>query len=171
MNKLHKCSVIACACIVFSRAALAECTIAEEVKALDPVEVGFCESDAVFLGVVDARMETIRAFRPEGSEQTKHFRTEKSTVKVGKIFKGTLPEKVTMSSELYDKQGAFSFEREKEYVVFARRLATDEYAGASAACSVQPTLTVADARKVIERLERHQNGSKKIDCTNISAKQ
>lgn len=149
----------------------AECTISEESKLLDPVEVGFCESDAVFVGVVEHRLETVRAYREEGSDRTKHFRTEVSTVQVGQRYKGNPADKVTMSSDLYDKKGAFSFELQKKYVVFAKRLAAEgEYAGASAACSVQPTVLIQDAAKVIERLEQHRKGTKPIDCNSIAAK-
>lgn len=155
-----------------SNAALAECTISERSKQLDPVEVGFCESDAVFVGKVDARMETVRAFTPEGATTTKHYRIETSTVRVLDAFKGKLPEKVSMVADLYDKKsGAFSFENGKEYLIFAKRLPTEnEYAGASAACSVQPTLPLADATEVRERLEQHRKGTKKIDCEKIREK-
>jgi hypothetical protein len=149
----------------------AECVIPEESKKLDPVEVGFCESDAVFVGKVEGRMETIRAYRDEGSEQTKHFRTELSTVAVVKSFKGELTDKVTMSSELYDKKGAFSFQRENEYLVFAKKVPNrSEYAGASAACSVQPTVLVAAAEAALKQLNDHRSGRKKIDCKNIRPK-
>jgi hypothetical protein len=159
------------ACALVSQS-FAECTIPEETKQLDPVEVGFCESDAVFIGTVEGRMETIRAFRPEGTEVTKHFRTEISTVKVSQTFKAKVPDKVTMSSELYDKKGAFSFTRGNQYLIFAKRLAGEnEYAGASAACSVQPTTLVDDAAGAIEQLKAHQSGRKKIDCKNIRPKQ
>lgn len=111
----------------------AECSIDEDARKLDPVEVGFCESDAVFIGKVDARLETIRAYTAEGSNRTEHYRIETSTVRVLDQFKGKLPEKVSMIADLYDKQsGAFSFENGKEYLVFAKRLSNDnEYAGAS----------------------------------------
>ena len=157
-----------CAAVIASQAAIGECTIAEESKRLDPVEVGFCESDAVFVGTVENRVETIRAFRPEGSEQTKHYRIEISTVKVGESYKGAKDAKATMSADLYDKKsGAFSFALGNDYLVFAKRLPTGEYAGASAACSVQPTLAKADAAQVLEQLEQHRKGTKKIDCKNI----
>jgi hypothetical protein len=149
----------------------AECVIAEESKQLDPVEVGFCESEAVFVGKVEGRMETIRAYREEGSERTKHFRTELSTVAVVKTYKGELADKVTMSSELYDKKGAFSFQRENEYLVFAKKMPNaNEYAGASAACSVQPTTLVAAAAAALKQLDDHKSGRKKIDCKNIRPK-
>jgi hypothetical protein len=170
MNKTSSLGFTALACVMFARLTFAECTIAEEAKLLDPVEVGFCESDAVFVGTVGTRVETIRAYREEGTDRTKHYRIEVSTVQVGKGYKGTLPDKVTMTSDLYDKQGPFSFKLEEEYLVFAKRLPNDEYAGASAACSVQPTLPIAAAQKAIEQLEQHRKGSKKIDCKNIRAK-
>jgi hypothetical protein len=148
-----------------------ECAIAEESRQLDPVEVGFCESDAVFVGKVEGRMETIRAYRDEGSEQTKHFRTELSTVAVVKSYKGELTDKVTMSSELYDKKGAFSFQRENEYLIFAKKAPNaNEYAGASAACSVQPTVLIAAAEAALKQLDDHKSGRKKIDCKNIRPK-
>jgi hypothetical protein len=58
-----------------------------------------------------------------------------------------------------------------DYLVFGKRVpGKDEYAGTSAACSVQPTLPLADAKDVIERLEQHRKGAKKIDCKNIRKK-
>lgn len=148
---------------------LAECAIAAELKGLDPVEVGFCESDAVFIGKVAARLETIRAYTAEGSNRTEHYRTETSTVRVLDTFKGKLPEKVSMIADLYDKQsGAFSFENGKEYLVFAKRLSNDnEYAGASERCSVQPTLPLQAAAEAIEQLKRHLSGARTIDCNRI----
>ncbi|HEY8539459.1 MAG TPA: hypothetical protein VIL28_11380 [Steroidobacteraceae bacterium] len=160
-------------CAAWTQLGQAECTIAEEVKHLDPVEVGFCESDAVFIGKVDARLETIRAYTAEGSNRTEHYRIERSTVRVLDQFKGELPEKVSMIADLYDKKsGAFSFENGKEYLVFAKRLSNDnEYAGASERCSVQPTLPLHAAAKAIEQLKLHRSGTKKIDCRNLRAKQ
>jgi len=159
------------ACLALSQQAFAACEIAEESKQLDPVEVGFCKADAVFTGKVQQRLETIRAFRPEGEETTKHFRIQQSTVGVVKSYKDKVPAKVLMIADLYDKQGAFSFEPEKEYLVFAKKLpAENEYAGASAACSVQPTLLLVEASKVLEQLEQHKKGRKKIDCKNIRPK-
>jgi len=167
MNKIPWCGVVAMGCLL-SQSLRAECAIAEESKLLDPVEVGFCESDAVFVGKVESRVETIRAYREEGSERTKHYRIEVSTVKVDKQYKGSSPEKVTMNADLYDKKtGAFSFELTKEYLVFAKRLPLDAYAGASAACSVQPTLPLADAKQALDQLEQHRKGTKKIDCKNM----
>ena len=165
-------AAIAIACVSVSYGVHAECKIEEAAKQHDPVEVGFCESDAVFVGKVDARMETIRAYTEEGTAKTKHYRIETSTVRVVDTYKGKLPEKVTMVADLYDKKsGAFSFENGKEYLVFAKRLpAEGEYAGASAACSVQPTVLLADAQQLRDRLERHRKGTNKIDCAKIGAK-
>jgi len=161
-----------CASFALSHAGLAECTIAEDAKRLDPVEAGFCESDAVFVGKVENRVETIRAYREEGTDRTKHYRIEVSTVKIGESYKGAKDAKVTMTSDLYDKKtGAFSFQLENEYLVFAKRLPSGEYAGATTACSVQPTLPIADAKRALERLEQHRKGTKKIDCQNIRAKE
>jgi hypothetical protein len=160
--------VAICLGLTVSRLAASECAIAEESKLLDPVEVGFCESDAVFVGKVENRVETIRAYREEGSDRTKHYRLEVSTIKLDKQYKGSLPEKVTMNADLYDKKtGAFSFELTKEYLVFAKRLPAGEYAGASAMCSVQPTLPLADAKHALDQLEQHRKGTKKIDCKNM----
>lgn len=164
--------VIMAACVTALPAISAECTITEDAQRLDPVAVGFCESDAVFVGKVDARFETVRAFTPDGEAKTKHYRIETSTIRVLDSYKNELPSKVAMIADLYDKKsGAFSFENGKEYLVFAKRLAGEnEYAGASAACSVQPTMLLADARQVRERLDQHRKGIKKIDCKNIAAK-
>jgi hypothetical protein len=162
--------IAASTALAFSHVTAAECSIPEQAKMLDPVEVGFCESDAVFVGVVEGRMETIRAYREEGSDRTKHYRLEIGTVRVTKSYKDKLPEKITTNADLYDKKGAFSFEREKEYLVFAKRLPAGEYAGASAACSVQPTVPLTDATKILEQLDRHVKGSQKIDCKNIRVK-
>jgi hypothetical protein len=161
-----------CASFALSQAAAAECTIAEESKRLDPVEAGFCESDAVFVGKVENRVETIRAYREEGTDRTKHYRVEVSTMTVGKDYKDMKDGKVTMTADLYDKKtGAFSFKLEDEYLVFAKRLPSGEFAGATSACSVQPTLPIADAKQALERLEQHRKGTKKIDCKNIRAKE
>jgi hypothetical protein len=46
MNRA-KVSGIGVVVFAFSGAVLAECSISEESKALDPVEAGFCESDTV----------------------------------------------------------------------------------------------------------------------------
>jgi hypothetical protein len=172
MARIHNwIAAIALTCVT-SAVISAECTIAEASKALDPVEVGFCESDAVFVAKVEGRLETIRAFRPEGSERTVHYLTERATARVLKSFKGKVPDKLTMVADLYDKKaGAFSFRRDNEYLIFAKRLpGEDEYAGATAACSVQPTLLVAEATDALAQLEQHRKGSKKIDCEKIRFK-
>lgn len=163
---------IALTCSILPLHASAECVIAAEKKLLDPVEVGYCESDAVFVAKGEGRIETIRAFRPEGAERTAHYRIERSTLRVSDSYKGKTAETVTMIADLYDKQaGAYSFERGKEYLVFARQLpGENEYAGASAACSVQPTLVLADATKALEQLEEHRKGRRKIDCKKIRAR-
>ena len=148
----------------------AECTIDAAARSLDPVEVGFCESDAVFVGKVANRMQTARAYREEGSEQTKHYLIETSTVETGNQFKGTVANKVILTANLYDKQGAFSFALGKEYLIFAKRLPSGEYAGASTACSVQPTVKAEEAASALEQLERHAKGKQKIDCKNIRPK-
>jgi hypothetical protein len=170
MKKLIGCiAALACA----NGALAAECSIAEETKALDPVEVGFCQSDAVFVGKVSKRFETIRAFTEEGSERTKHFSIELSTVDVAKSFKGAKPaDKLTMTTNLYDKKtGAYSFKMQQEYLVFAKRVqGKDEWEGASANCSVQPSLPLAEAKSVLDQLEQHRKGTKKIDCAKIRKK-
>jgi len=149
----------------------AECSIPEEAKQADPIEYAFCQSDAVFVGKVDGRLETVRAYRAEGSDRTQHFRVEKSTLVPAKTFKGDLAGKLTFTADLYDKKaGAFSFEQGKEYLVFAKRLPDGEYEGASAACSVQPTMLVAAAEKGLKRLEDHRSGRAKIDCKKLSPK-
>jgi hypothetical protein len=160
------------ACSVVSQNASAECVIAAEQKLLDPVEVGYCESDAIFVAKAEGKIETVRAFRPEGSERTAHYRIERSTLRVSNSYKGKLPDTVTMITDLYDKSAsAYSFERDKEYLVFAKRLAGEnEYASASATCSVQPTVQIADASQALEQLEQHRKGRKKVDCKNIRAK-
>lgn len=167
-------TLIGCiAALACSNAALAaECTIAEETKALDPVEVGFCQSDAVFVGKVSKRFETIRAYTEEGSERTKHYSIELSTVDVAKNFKGATADKLTMTANLYDKKtGAYSFKMQQEYLIFAKRVqGKDEYEGASAACSVQPSLPIAEAKAAIEQLEQHRSGKRRIDCGNIRKK-
>jgi len=152
-------------------AGAAECSIPEEAKQVDPVEYGFCEADAVFIGKVEERLETIRAYRAEGSDRTQHFRIEKSTLVPSKTFKGDLAKKLTFTADLYDKKtGTFSFERGKEYLVFAKRLADGEYTGASAACSVQPTVLVETADTARQRLEDHRSGKSKIDCKKLAPK-
>jgi hypothetical protein len=160
------------ACMGIGQHALAECPLSEKTLQLDPIEVGFCESDAVFVGKVEQIVETIRAYTEEGTDRTKHFDTQRTTIRILDGRKGTLPEKVTMLSELYDKDRAYVFESGKTYLVFAKRLAgEDEYAGANAKCSVQPTLKIEQADSVLKRLEQHQKGSRKIDCKNIHPKE
>lgn len=162
--------IAALACSNFALAA--ECTIAEETKALDPVEVGFCQSDAVFVGKVNNRIETIRAFRAEGSERTGHYRLEVNTIDVVKSFKGPAKGELTLTSDLYDKKtGAYTFKLTQEYLIFAKRVeGKDEYEGATATCSVQPTLLLADAKAALDQLEQHRKGKKKIDCAKIRPK-
>ena len=152
--------------------AFAACMIAEEAKKLDPVEVGFCEADAVFIGKVEQKIETSRAYTEPGSDRTKHFSTQNSRVKVAGRIKGDLPDKVTMISELYDKDRAYEFELTKTYLIFAKKLpGIDEYAGATAACSVQSTLAVDAAKNVIQQLEDHKKGRKVIDCGHLRPKE
>jgi hypothetical protein len=156
----------------FTQTALADCTIAEEAKKLDPVEVAFCESDVVLTGNVQIAMETIRAFTEEGSAVTKHFRIQRSTVLVQDRFKGVAADKITMVGDLYKKENSFLFSTGKAYLIFAKRLPEDEeYSTANAACTVQPTLLIADAKAALAKLEQHKSGSQKIDCQNIRAKQ
>ena len=149
----------------------AECEIKEAAKQLDAVEVGFCESDAVFVGVSEGAIETMGGLTGETGKE-KHFRTQRSTLRIVEVYKGDLPEKATLIANLYDKQGAFVFSYGKKYLVFAKKLSGDnEYAGASAACSVQPTLLIEQAEQALQRLQQHRSGAKPIDCANISAKQ
>jgi hypothetical protein len=125
----------------------------------------------VFIGKVEQRLETVRAFRPEGSEKTSHFKAEHSTVKVSASYKGELPESVKMIANLYVPDSAYSFQITKEYLIFAKKLPeANEYSGASAACSVQPTVPLKDAKKAIAKLEAHKNGKKTIDCAAIRSK-
>jgi hypothetical protein len=151
--------------LAFFEGASAECAISEEMKKLDPIEVGYCESDAVFIGKVEQKIETIRAYTEPGSDRTKHFATQRSTVGVQNRFKGEPADTVTLISELYDKDRAFEFENLKTYVIFAKKLgAGNEYAGASAKCSVQPTVVVDKAKSVIKQLEQIKKGARKVDC-------
>jgi hypothetical protein len=153
------------ACLALCDVSSAECAIAEEMKKLDPVEVGYCESDVVFIGKVEQKIDTIRAFTEPDSDRTKHFAIQRSTVRVQGRIKGELTDTVTMISELYDKDRAFEFENLKTYVIFGKKLATEgEYAGASAKCSIQPTVLVENAKSVIQRLERIKKGTRKVDC-------
>ena len=167
MHLRRHCLVFVISTTTWIIVAHAECAIDDAVRQFDPVEVGYCESDAVFIGEVVGRMETMRAFREEGTEVTKHFNTERSTMRVIKSFKGNAKDKVTMLAELYDKQGAYRFTSGNTYLVFAKRLSGEnEFAGASAACSVQPTLPIEDAEQVLKKLEQR----KKIDCAKIRSK-
>lgn len=172
MPKIHRWMAAATLMCAAGTAGAQECSIPEANKALDPVEVGFCESAAVFVARIEGRMETVRAFRPEGSERTMHYLTERAATRVLKSFKGKVPDKITMIADLYDKKaGAFSFRRDNEYLVFAKRLpGENEYAGASAACSVQPTLLMAEATQALEQLEQHRKGVNKIDCEKLRPK-
>jgi hypothetical protein len=155
-----------------SHQSLAACAFTEEAMKLDPVEVGFCESDAVFVAKVEGATETIGGVTEEGSPNTKHFDLQRSSLRVLDRYKGKLPDKVTMVADLYSKDGAYVFESGKTYLVFAKRLTgQNEYAGATAACALQPTLPVGDADKVLKQLERQRKGSKKIDCKNIRPKE
>lgn len=152
-------------------AASAECVISEDVKKLDPIEVGYCESDAIFVGKVEQKIETSRAYTDAESGQTKHFATQRSTIRIVNTLKGEPGEKVTMLSQLYDKDRAFEFENLKSYVVFAKKLSVEgEYAGASAKCSVQPTVIADKAKNIIKQLERIKSGARKVDCSAIRAK-
>lgn len=165
-------SVAAAGAFLFSHGAIAECVIAEEIKTLDPVEVGYCESDAVFVAKVQSRMETTRAFRAEGSEHTQHFRTETSSAQVGEVFKGTLADKATLTAELYDKGETYSFSMGKEYLVFAKKLpGENRFAGVGAKCSVQPTLPLSEAKEVLKRLQAIKSGKEKIDCDPLRPKE
>ena len=140
--------LVALASSALLQRAAAECAIPEEAQKLDPVEVGFCESDAVFVGKVEQRMETARAMREEGGTRTQHFLTETSTVRVSRAYKGKLPDKVTLTANLYDRKAAFSVQKDQEYLVFAKQASgEDHYAASSPACSVQPSLPIADAQK------------------------
>ena len=172
ISRVPGCIAVSLMGLLVSGVAVAECAISEESKQLDPVEVGFCESDAVFIGKVEARLETVRAYTPDGGTTTKHYRIESSTLSVAESYKGKLPEKVTLTADLYDKQAsAFSFANGKEYLVFAKRQAgKEEFTGASAACSVQPTLLLTEATTARAQLAQHKNGARKIDCRNIRKK-
>jgi hypothetical protein len=146
-----------------SHVAQAECVISEEAKKLDAVEVGFCESEGA--------IETIGGLTDETGKE-RHFRMQRSTLRVVDAYKGKLPEKATLIANLYDKKGAYVFAYGKKYLIFAKKLAGEsEYAGASAVCSVQPTLPIEEAEQALRRLLQHQKGVKPINCANISAKQ
>jgi hypothetical protein len=170
----HWVTVVLLLAAVLSQRVLADCVVAEESKQLDPVEVGFCESDAVFIGKSEGAIETIGGVTEAGSE-TKHFRIQRSTVRVVDLYKAPaadkVADKVTMIADLYAKEPAYVFEAGRTYLIFAKRLKGDtEYAGAVAACSVQPTLPIADAKGALKQLEQHKNGQKVIDCTHIRPK-
>jgi hypothetical protein len=155
-----------------SHCAFAACAFTEEALKLDPVEVGFCESDAVFVGKVEGATETIGGVTEEGSTNTKHFDVQRSSLHVLDRYKGKLPDKVTMVADLYSKDGAYVFESGKTYLVFAKRLVGEnEYAGATAACALQATLLIGEADNVLKQLEQQKKGSKKIDCKKIRAKE
>jgi hypothetical protein len=155
-----------------SQQSLAVCAFAEGAMKLDPVEVGFCESDAVFVAKVEGATETIGGVTEEGSTNTKHFDIQRSSLRVIDRYKGKLPDKVTMIADLYSKDGAYVFESGKTYLVFAKRLAGEnEFAGATAACALQSTLPIDNADKVLKQLDDQKKGRKKIDCKNIRSKE
>jgi len=160
-------AVLACGAVQIAHA---DCVISEAVKPLDPVAVGFCESDAVFVGKSEGAIESIGGVTEEGAP-TRHFRTQRSTLRVLERYKGAKSETVTMIADLYAKQGAYAFEAGKTYLVFAKRLAGEnEYAGAGA-CSVQPTLLIDDAEQVLKQLEQQKQGREKVNCKTIRAKE
>jgi hypothetical protein len=168
MKSIHGCIVAAALMCIAARAASAECEIKESVKQLDPVEVGFCESDAVFVGVSEGAIETIGGLTDGETGKERHFRMQRSTLRVIERYKGELPEKATLIANLYDKKGAYVFYYGKKYLIFAKKLAGEnEYAGASAACSVQPTLPIEQAEQALMRLERHRKGVQPINCDKI----
>jgi hypothetical protein len=170
MRSINRCMITAALMCLAASAVSAECEIKEAIKQLDAVEVGFCESDAVFVGVSEGAIETMGGLTGETGKE-KHFRTQRSTLRVVERYKGDPPEKAMLIANLYDKQGAFVFSYGKKYLVFAKKLSGDnEYAGASATCSVQPTLLIEQAEQALQRLKLHRNGKKPIDCGNISAK-
>jgi hypothetical protein len=174
MNKLYcqgRSWTVLLASLAFIQAASADCVIAEETKQLDPVEVGFCQADAVLTGNVQIAMETIRAYTDAGSSVTKHFRIQRSTVLVKDRFKGVAADKITLVGDMYTKENSFLFKTGETYLIFAKRLpADDEFSTANAACTVQPTLLIADAKAALKQLEQHQSGKRKIDCAKIRTK-
>jgi hypothetical protein len=138
---------------------------------LDPVEVAFCESDAVFVAESEGAIESYGGVTDPETGTAKHFRIQRSKLRILDRHKGTLPEKVTLVADLYAKDSAYEFEFGKKYLVFAKRLAGEnEFAGATAKCSVQATLHIEDAGNVLKQLEQHKQGLKKIDCKNIRSK-
>lgn len=160
------------ASLAFMQTASADCVIEEETKRLDPVEVGFCQADVVLTGNVQIAMETIRAFTEAGSSVTKHFRIQRSTVIVKDRFKGVAADKITIVGDMYTKENSFLFKTGENYLIFAKRLPVDEeFSTANAACTVQPTLLIADAKAAIKKLEQHKSGARKIDCEKIRAKE
>ena len=175
MNKLYcRGNILAAllAAFAFIPTAFADCVIAEETKQLDPVEVGYCQADVVLTGNVQIAMETIRAFTEAGSSVTKHFRIQRSTVIVKDRFKGVAADKITIVGDMYAKENSFLFKTGQSYLVFAKRLPADEeFSTASAACTVQPTLLIADAKAALKQLEQHKSGVRKIDCEKIRAKE
>jgi hypothetical protein len=171
MKLTNRCMVAAALMCLAASAVSAECEINEATKQLDAVEVGFCESDAVFVGVSEGAIETIGGLTGENGKE-KHFRMQRSTLRIVESYKGELQEKAMLIANLYDKQGAFVFSYGKKYLVFAKKLSGDnEYAGASAACSVQPTIHIEDADKVLQQLAQHKQGHLKIDCARIRSRQ
>jgi len=154
-----------------AQAADVDCVIAEETKRLDPVEVGFCESDVVFVARVESKTDTEWAVSDEDTGGTKHLRTQRATLQVLNRLKGKPAEKVTMVTQMYDKNRAFVFESGKEYLVFARKLPGDhDYVGASAKCSVQSTLLLSDAERALKQLVEHANGKRTINCKRLREK-
>jgi hypothetical protein len=152
-----------------SFAADAPCAIAEASKKLDPLEAGFCESDAVFVGVVESAIETESGVQVDGGTRTVHQKVRRSVVRVNERIKGKPADKVTMVAEIYSNDG-YAFESGKVYLIFAKHLRGQEYAGANATCSVQPTLLMEDAMLALDRLQAHKRGSQKIDCKKLKAK-
>src|SRR5262245_34770948 len=107
----------------------ADCTIAESSKALDPVEVGFCEADVVFVGVVENTVDTESGVQADGATRMQHQKVRRSTVRVNERIKGKPSDKVTMVAEVYSKRG-YVFESGKSYLVFAQKVGGNEYEGA-----------------------------------------
>jgi hypothetical protein len=170
MKLVTRCMAAFALMFVAASARSAECEIKESTKQLDAVEVGFCESDAVFVGVSEGAIETVGGLTDAAGKE-KHFRMQRSTLRIVESYKGKLLERAVLIANLYDKQGAFVFSYGKKYLVFAKKLSGDnEYAGASAACSVQPTLLIEQAEQAVLRLQQHRSGAKPIDCANISSK-
>ena len=112
-------------------------------------------------------METARAMREEGGTRTQHFLTETSTVRVSGPIRKVARQSHADGQPLRSQGGVLG--REGQGVPGVREQASgeDQYAASSAACSVQPSLPIADAQKVLEQLEQHRKGRKRIDCKNI----